>query len=154
MKLGPKLISIFLLVGIIPLLAVTWLVMSKTDQALSSQAFDQLTSLRALKKNQVQAYYQEKQNHLKNLLDMVEANHQSAFTKLDSIQELKKTWIESYFEDVRKDIRSLVASNDISRALDSIKEYEQTQKTMKIFLSTPRPMTPFTGVFLLPLPSL
>ena len=128
MKLGSKLIAIFLLVGSLPLIIAIWLMMSRTNTALTNQAFDQLTSLRAVKKSQLETYTLEKQEELQTLVQMVQANHQSAFAKLDAIQELKKTWIESYFSDVRKDIRSLVASNDVMRALEKMIAFENGLK--------------------------
>ncbi|SCY26803.1 methyl-accepting chemotaxis protein [Desulfoluna spongiiphila] len=126
-KLGPKLISIFLLVGVIPLLIVTYVLTERSSTALSSQAFGQLTSLRSVKKKQVDSYWTEKQNHMQTLLGVVDTNYQAALGKLNSIQELKCAWIESYFKGVNEDIAILSTSNDISRALFSFISYGMNQ---------------------------
>ncbi|VFQ46939.1 methyl-accepting chemotaxis protein [Desulfoluna butyratoxydans] len=126
-KLGPKLVSVFLLVGVIPLLLVTFLLADRADTALARQAFDQLTSLRSVKKKQVEAYWTEKQNHMQTLLEVVDANYQAAFDKLDSIQELKRSWVESFFKGVRQDITVLSVGSDVNRALFGFLSYGLNQ---------------------------
>jgi len=126
-KLGPKLVSVFLLVGVIPLLLVTFLLADRADTALSRQAFDQLTSLRSVKKKQVEAYWTEKQNHMQTLLEVVDANYKAAFDKLDSIQELKRSWVESFFNGIRQDITVLSGGSDVNRALFGFLSYGLNQ---------------------------
>ena len=69
MKMKPKLIALFLLVGITPLVLVAWIALSQAtgalDQAnstaaraLEKQVFEQLTAIRQNKKVAIESYFQ------------------------------------------------------------------------------------------------
>ena len=64
MKLNVKLISLFLLVGIIPLAISAIFNYTNSSSALSSKAFDQLKSLRDVKKQQIENYFGEIKNQV------------------------------------------------------------------------------------------
>jgi len=59
-KMKPKLIVVFLLVGIIPLLAVGWWSSKEADDALMYEAFNELEALRSAKKNQIEDFFKER----------------------------------------------------------------------------------------------
>ena len=69
MKMKPKLIALFLLVGIAPLVSVTWIALSQATEALDQansvaaralekQVFDQLIAIRQNKKAAIESYFQ------------------------------------------------------------------------------------------------
>jgi methyl-accepting chemotaxis protein len=58
MKLKTKLLAAFLSVGIIPFVILAMVAINEADHALSGQAFDQLVSVRDIKKGQVERYLQ------------------------------------------------------------------------------------------------
>ena len=57
MNIGKKLLTAFLIVGILPLAIAGYLALSKSTHALSAQAFNQLSSLREVKKLQIENYF-------------------------------------------------------------------------------------------------
>ncbi len=59
-KMKPKLIVIFLLVGIVPLLTVGWWSSKEADDALMNEAFNELDALRSAKKNQIEDFFKER----------------------------------------------------------------------------------------------
>ncbi len=62
MKLSLKFMVAFLLVGMIPLSAMGLLVLNRSGIALRNLAFNQLTSLREVKKNQLARYFETLEN--------------------------------------------------------------------------------------------
>ena len=58
MKLGPKLLMVFLAVGIIPMGVVAYFSMSTGSESLSKQAFAQLERVRDIKRQAVSDYFQ------------------------------------------------------------------------------------------------
>ena len=62
MKLKTKLLAAFLSVGVIPFVILAVVAINKADHALSRQAFDQLVSVRDIKKGQVERYLETIKN--------------------------------------------------------------------------------------------
>ncbi|TPV93342.1 MAG: HAMP domain-containing protein [Myxococcales bacterium FL481] len=56
-KLKPKLILAFLLAGIVPLAFVSWFSLSQAQEGMMARAFDQLTTVRELKKRSLTDYF-------------------------------------------------------------------------------------------------
>ncbi|MDD1793697.1 methyl-accepting chemotaxis protein [Enterovibrio sp. ZSDZ42] len=57
-KLKIKLLMIFLLIGVLPILIVGYLALSQSSSALQGQAFAQLVSMREVKKDQILSYFE------------------------------------------------------------------------------------------------
>ena len=64
LKLMTKLIVAFITVGILPMAVVATILLNKTSDELSQQAFNQLTSIRQIKKNQVERYLNTVQSQI------------------------------------------------------------------------------------------
>ncbi len=60
LSLGQKLISAFLVVGVAPFAVIGVLALWKAEQALSSAAFEKLTAVQQIKRNQIDSYFQER----------------------------------------------------------------------------------------------
>ncbi|QPJ64201.1 MAG: HAMP domain-containing protein [Candidatus Nitrohelix vancouverensis] len=60
MNIGKKLLILFLIVGIVPLSAVSLISLNQSTSALSTQAINQLSSLREVKKLQIEKYFENK----------------------------------------------------------------------------------------------
>lgn len=113
MKLGPKLIAVFLLVGSIPLAVLGTVSLIESSNALSNQAFGQLSSVRAIKKSQVETYFEDRKHDMDVLLETVETLYQEAFSKLESVQELKRAQIADLFGRITGDVKALARSGDL-----------------------------------------
>ena len=64
MKLGTKLLLYFMAIGIIPFATVGLISRNMASSALETQAFNQLTAVRDIQKNQVTAYFQQIKNQI------------------------------------------------------------------------------------------
>ncbi len=63
----PKLISLFLLAGIIPLILVGWWSSQQAANALMSEAFSELKTLRGVKKNEIKRFFYERMQDIEIL---------------------------------------------------------------------------------------
>ena len=121
MKLGTKLLLAFLVVGVVPFIVIGIVSSIKSGQALSDQAFGQLTSLREVKKKQIDQFFLERKGDMGALIQTVAALRQSAFEKLETAQQNKKVQLESYFHDRLGDVKVLAQSNSTIEGLSKFK---------------------------------
>jgi methyl-accepting chemotaxis protein len=66
-KMKPKLIALFLFVGIIPLLVVGWWSSQQSSDALMHSAFNELEGIRAVKKYQIEEFFNERMDAIEIL---------------------------------------------------------------------------------------
>lgn len=59
-KMKPKLITLFLLTGLVPILIVGWWSSQKASEALLQSSFNQLEGIRSIKKNQIEGFFTER----------------------------------------------------------------------------------------------
>ncbi len=115
MTLGAKLVTSFLACGLIPLGVVAFISYQTADQgmddvtgfgqeALESQASNQLIALRDVKKAQIEKYFAERKGDMGVLTKNVAALRENAFDKLSTVQQLKKAQLERYFAERYGDI--------------------------------------------------
>ncbi|MEE9441245.1 MAG: methyl-accepting chemotaxis protein [candidate division Zixibacteria bacterium] len=121
MKLGTKLIIVFLLVGLVPLGTIGILSLTKSKTALSKQAFNQLIALRGVKKAQVENYFGERQGDMGVLVETVGTLRSEALNKLKAVQAIKKNQIEGYFAERLGDV-DVLSTNDF--VINAIMAYE------------------------------
>jgi methyl-accepting chemotaxis protein len=117
MKITQKLLIAALIIGLIPMITIGSVAIVKIHYALTHQAFNQLQSIREIKKAQLEYFFKEKQRDIHILLEMIANLKQHAFQQLQSIQEHKKAQLEWYFQDIFNDIQVLSQSYSISQAL-------------------------------------
>ncbi len=94
MKLKPKLISLFLAVGIIPLAGVGFMATQLSSRALHRNAQNQLAAVRGIKKANIETYFSERQGDMGVLNETVNTLREEAIAKLKAVREIKKSQIE------------------------------------------------------------
>lgn len=120
-----KLIVVFLIIGIVPLVTVGWLSSSGAEDALMKQSYNQLEAVRDIKKNRLQSYFREKKHEVGVLMDTVAALQGRAFESLSIAQELKKAHLEEYMHHMQTQLKflrdnpkSLKAMQDLDRVFE------------------------------------
>jgi len=63
-RMKPKLITLFLLIGLLPLAVVGWWANQHATEALLEKSYAQLESIRAIKKSAVERYFQQIENQI------------------------------------------------------------------------------------------
>ena len=122
-KMKPKLIGMFLLIGLIPLVIVGWWSAQVASEAMMETAYGQLRSMRDVKKNQVERYFTERRGDMSVLAKTVDKLRGEAFNKLESVQELKKRQLEDFIQKMSEDISVLSKSEDVKDAFTDLKQY-------------------------------
>ena len=123
MKLGTKLMLTLLAIGVIPFAAIGIYSLLSSSQALTEQTYNQLDSIREIKKDQVERFFSERRGDMGVLVDTVSAMTWEAFQKLSVVQQLKKAELEKLFARMEDDIFTLVSSEEVMRLYQALSMY-------------------------------
>ena len=123
MKLSTKLITGFLVVGLLPACTIGVISLAKASAALEKQSYNQLISMREVKKGQIEQFFEERQGDMGVLVNTVDVLRQEAFEKLIAVREVKKAATERYFQQIHDQI--LTFSED-EMVVSGMKQFSQT----------------------------
>ncbi|MBF0193605.1 MAG: hypothetical protein HQL71_03565 [Magnetococcales bacterium] len=149
-RIKPMLIWAFLLVGLLPIIISGLLTINNSENALMEQAFNQLTSVREIKKVQIEGFFKERQDDIATLVETTSTLRANAIKQLIAINHNKQQQIEKYFKgrqllmlDVRKNQRFTLAVAPLTKAIaNGISsqeykiEYRQHYSGLKTFQET------------------
>ncbi len=121
-KMRPKLIGLFLIVGLVPLIAVAAFSMLKAQDALQEQAYHNLEAVHEIKRYQINTYFQERQGDMGVLVETVSTLRQNAFDKLEALLTARKNEIERYFETATNNLSILKDNPTTVRAIEELKD--------------------------------
>jgi len=127
-RMKTKLIALFLLVGIIPIISLGWWSNRLSGNALIERSFRQLESMRDIKKQEIEKYFAERKTEMSVLVEMVDSLMKSALEKLQIVKELKKAQVEEYFSKAQVDIITLAKSVEILEMYQHLKAYQDKKK--------------------------
>ncbi|MBF0187976.1 MAG: methyl-accepting chemotaxis protein, partial [Magnetococcales bacterium] len=113
----PKLIGLFMVIGLLPLILVGWFASQKASDALMKNAFNQLISVREIKKSQIERFFAERQGDMGVLVETVGTLRLEAFRKLEAIRNIKKNQIEGFFAERLGDISVLSSNGNVVDAM-------------------------------------
>ena len=125
MKLGTKLLVVFLAVGVIPFAVMGGLSLMESSSALSASAFGQLEGVRGIKKNQIETFFKERQGDMGVLTETVATLRKEAFDKLKAIEVIKKNQIENYFHDTFLQMSVFGRSADVNNLFQKLVRYHK-----------------------------
>lgn len=117
-----KMSTMLLLIGLVPLIVVGWWSTRLASNGMTQLAFNQLTSLRAVKQNQIERYFFERKGDIGVLADTVDVLRHEATHKLETVQELKAREIEAHFKTQANALHALRDDPLLHQALSEFKE--------------------------------
>jgi methyl-accepting chemotaxis protein len=117
-KMRPKLISLFLLTGLIPLAIVGWFASQQTSEALMNASFNQLSAIREIKKAQIEKFFGERKGDMGVLMETVSTLRTESFSKLTGIRDTKKSAVERYLQTVNDQMITFSANGMIVQAMN------------------------------------
>jgi len=126
MKLGTKLLLAFLAVGIIPFAVIAISALTKSSNALSHQAFNQLEGVRGIKKGQIEQFFAEREGDMGVLMETVATLKEEAFYTLEAIQVNKKIALEGLIHQWFVDVKAQQGRSICTKAM---KHYEAFLET-------------------------
>jgi len=116
-RMKPKLIGLFLIIGLLPLMGIGGLSSWLSRDALIKKSYAQLQSVREIKKAQIEKYFTDCKGDINVLTEITGAFRKQAFDKLKAVQELKKAQVENYFQERFSDIDVLSQNETIIEAV-------------------------------------
>lgn len=116
-KMKPKLISLFLMAGLIPLCLVGWWGANLARNALIKQSYNQLEGVREIKKSQIERFFAEREGDMGVLLETVGALRLESFNKLKAVQSIKINQVKGYFAERMSDISIMSETESVSDSL-------------------------------------
>ena len=124
-RIGVKLITAFLLIGIIPLLVSSFISSQKSSAALSKASFNQLSGVREIKKSQIESFFHERKGDMGVLMETVNTLRAEAFNKLEAKHDLKTAMLKDYFDKALLDMKMFAHSKDVEMLYDSLVKYHK-----------------------------
>ncbi len=115
-SLRTRLLVLFLAVGTIPFAVVASLSLWKASSALEDQAYNQLDSVREIKKTQIERFFNERRGDMAVLINTVESLEDRAFEQLAAVEAIKKSQIEGFFAERYADAEVLGANDHVAAA--------------------------------------
>ncbi|CAN2040735.1 methyl-accepting chemotaxis protein [Candidatus Magnetomoraceae bacterium gMMP-15] len=109
-KMKPKLMVLFLLAGIIPLIFVGWWSSRLANEALMTKSYGQLEAVRGIKQGQIEKFFEERKGDMGVLVETVNTLRSESFRKLEAVRGIKKTEIEKFFAERKDDMGILIES--------------------------------------------
>lgn len=106
-RIRPKLIALFLLIGLLPLLMATVIGIWRSSEAMEQQALDKLEAVEKIKKQQIETYFNERQGDMAVLAEIVRVLEAEGFATLEAVQANKIARLGDYFERIRSQLLTL-----------------------------------------------
>jgi methyl-accepting chemotaxis protein len=114
---------LFSIVALIPLIILGVMAVRTAHESFIQNKFDQLVSIREIKKTQIEDFFKEREGDMGVLVEMVNTLRREAFAKLEAVQMIRKNQIEGYFKDRLEDISALSKNRDILNMYDTLVQY-------------------------------
>lgn len=102
-----KLIGLFLVVGLVPLLFISGYVITTGSNALMQRSFEHLTSTREMKKSRIEEYFSDHFRTLDVLTDNVAIMQEEGMKRLKASMGTKKNQVENYLQNNMKQAEAL-----------------------------------------------
>ncbi len=129
LKLSTKLITLFLLVGVLPAAVIGTISLITASKDMTNQekvTFSTMTAVRDVKKQTIETYFTEREGDMGVLMETVGTLRQESFSKLEAIQAIKKTQISSYFHGFLQEMEVVARSKDTADLYAKLLEYHST----------------------------
>lgn len=120
--LKPKLILLFLLIGIIPFAIDAYISQDHAAEALLQQTFNQLETTREIKRNQLITYFEARKLDLQTLVDSISANEEQLNERMETIAALKSKHLQEFFESRIANAEAMSANPNTIIGLESFQE--------------------------------
>lgn len=115
-RLRPRLIALFALVGLLPLAIVGIWSANRSSVALMDASYNQLINVRDIKKSQIESFFEERRGDLEVLVENVANLEEAAYDQLRISHTLKRSQIERFFAERLGDARALAGNSAVAAA--------------------------------------
>ncbi len=117
-----RILGAFLLIGLLPFLAVAAISFNRSKTAMQNQAFGQLRSVLEVKKASVNSFFDELETDIHVLVDELEILYKNADEKLKASQASQVAEIENFFRNSMSNTKILSLNPLIKQSLDTFSQ--------------------------------
>jgi methyl-accepting chemotaxis protein len=120
LKLKPKLILLFLIVGLVPLAVVGIYSARQASGALMDAQFAQLRAVRDIKAAQITGYFEERKSDIDVLMNVVVSLEKEGFAGIRALQRSQKQAVERYFRSNPAAVGQMAPGGAVEATLNEI----------------------------------
>lgn len=124
-KLKTKLSMAFLLAGVVPAATIGFFSVKEASLSLSHQAFNQLQSVREIKKGRIDDFLKEHEHNMGALLEVVRTVRKEALDKLDAVRVIKRERLEDSLNQYLQSVEMLARSGEVAALYRELVRYHQ-----------------------------
>ncbi len=139
MKIKTRLVLGFVGCGVVPLILVgianNWSanrgmsrIQAEAQQDFEQKATNQLVSLRDVKKQQIEAYFAERERDMSVLTETVNTYREEAFKKLTAVRQIKQQSVQRYFQGINDQV---ITFSEDQMVVDAMREFRATIKEVR-----------------------
>jgi len=119
-SLKVKFIFIFVVLGLVPAIAVSVISTINSSADVTGKVYNQLTAINQIKKQAIENYFDERQGDMGVLIDIADSMQQQAFMKISAINELKKSQVNDYFKNNNVQLEILANEKSTYQAITEL----------------------------------
>ena len=128
-KLSHKLLTSFLLVGILPACIIGLVSLNKASNSLKEESLNKLVATRDNKKDQIEHYLENARTDLGVLVENVAVLKEEAFQKFNAVEDQKIAQLQDFFARSKDDVVSGAKSKECEDFFAMFKQYHDDMHT-------------------------
>ena len=122
LKLAQKLLACFLILGVFPAVIVGLLSSRQAGEGLETLAFQQLESIREVKKAQLESYFSDRKADMDSILETSGTLRRLELARLEAVREVKQEAVERYLQTVERQVQTFSENRMIVEAMSNFKD--------------------------------
>jgi len=126
-KMKPKLIGLFLIIGLVPLITISVFSIVRAQEALTQQAYNELEAIHETLRAEMTRYFAERQSDMGVLVETVSTHRQGTFDKLESMLADRRNELERYFQALAGEVRFLKDDPTTAEAIQAFQTASEAE---------------------------
>ena len=114
---------LFSLAAIVPFTIISIMAVSTARDSFVHDKFEQLISIRGIKKAQIEKFFDERKGDMGVLVETVSTLRKEAFDKLTAVREVKRQAVERYFQTINDQIITFSEDRMVIDAMRQFRAY-------------------------------
>lgn len=117
LNLKAKFTLLFVLIGLLPIIFISFISTQNTTADVKEKVFNQLTAINQIKKQTIEHYFHERESDMGVLVNIADTLKNQAFQKLSAVQDLKKSELTNYLHNNYDQLNLLASQEHVKHAL-------------------------------------
>nr|CRH05502.1 Putative chemotaxis methyl-accepting receptor, signalling [Candidatus Magnetococcus massalia] len=118
----PKLLGLFMLIGLLPMILVAVVTDHLASDALVDEAYGKLVSIRQIKRAQIERFFAERQGDMGVLVETAATLRSEAFAKLTAVRQTKQQSVQRYLTTVSDQMATFAQNEMVVQAMAQFRD--------------------------------